>query len=423
MDFSKSFFENCVIFTPIFRLHSPFTLVQLTMSSYPSINDDDELFREDKHTQKQTISSLLSSSSSSSSSSVSSQSNDISNNHSNQQSSSASSVSVVTNKYNVTITPYDPDTHFISEWIEYFQQQVSATSTNQKEWSSKLYLNLPMNSRIRNLAYSLCIQNKDYKFIKQEILSTFHTPATIRQAASDLASFNWSAETGTVDKHVDAFIRILKRCGKDVDSIDVNGSNVTLDDPSTIEQFTRKLPLGLRKLINNSSTKFASWWSTIDTIKDAEAEYSSIRRMANGSNGNGATSSSSSDNKLIDLSYHNNIDPYSNNDFSTKSDGSESPSSTTVLHVRTRGRGGYFRGSRGGGHRGGRGGSYSGHPRKRSTTIYGSNACTFHLTAEGCFKGDKCPNSHDPQAIAEAYKNLHLNKSKGTLSHPKDTSY
>ena len=391
--------------------------------SFPSINDD-ELFRdEDKHTQKQTISSLLSSSSSSSSSSASLQSNNMmkSNNNSNQQ-SSASSVSIVTNKYNVTITPYDPDTHFIQEWIAYFEQQVSATSSNDKEWASKLYLNLPMNSRIRNLAYTLCVQNKTYKVIKQEILSTFHTPATIRQAASDLASFNWCAEIGTADKHIDAFLRILKRCGKDVDTIDVNGSNVTLDDPSTIEQFTRKLPLGLRKLINNSSTKFASWWSTIDSIKDAEAEYSSIRRMANGGNGNGATSSSSSDNKLIDLSYHNNIDPYSNNDFSTKSDGSESPSST-VLHVRSRGRGGYFRGSRGGGHRGGRGGSYSGHPRKRSTTIYGSNACAFYLTAEGCFKGDKCVNSHDPQAIADAYKNLH--KSKGASSHAKkeDTSY
>jgi hypothetical protein len=280
--------------------------------------------------------------------------------------------------------------------MNYYEQQIGATTSDKSEWSSKLYLNLPIYSRIRHQAYTLYMKGTTYQDIKQQLLQLFVNPASIRQAAAELASFKWTHSVGNVEKHVDLFMRILTRIGKDL-TFDINGCNPTLDDPITIEHFTRFMPISLRKLITDTHIKFSNWFDTIDALKAAEAEYADINRKF------APTVNVTSDNKMTDISYHHVVDPYSLSSTTPES-------SATVLHVKTRDtnipRGGRGRGTRPH-HAGSRGGNY----KTRNRTIDGTNACAFYLTPKGCYKGSSCSYSHDINVIADAFKNMHLKRS------------
>jgi hypothetical protein len=439
--------------------------------SFPSINDDDELSREDyKYTRqnKHTISSSVLSSSSSSNNNLLPI---INNNEPRQEyqlsqcnsadscikciklieslipmedkyealekmyndvkvlkmklklfsetSSSSSASSSYTNytntsiKLNVEVPTFDKSKHYLPRFVQNFEQILVTANIDKTQWGNLLVQKLIPDSEVRNDVYKLVISNKSWNDIVYLVNSKYKNIALESSAVKAYLDFRWTKSIGSVEDHSNEFLKLIEQSGKDLSNDLVKSS--TLNDQTIITSFTKNAPQKLLNTIPHLHKAFSNWEMMIDSLKEAEADFNFKSKFV-------STDISSKDTLQMNLDYHDESLNAGNDD--------GIPKEATVMFTKSRsgrggdynyrvgGRGG-FRGSSGFRGRGGRGGG--GVAGRSHRTINGTNACSFFLTPKGCFKAEKCTNSHDISTIADAYKSLHSTKSRSISENSADS--
>lgn len=303
-------------------------------------------------------------------------------------------------KLNVDVPTFDKSKHYLPRFIHNIEQILVTANIDKNQWGNILVQKLVPDSEVRNDVYKLVIANKSWNDIVSLVNIKYKNIALESSAVKAYLDFKWLKSIGSVEDHSNEFLKLIEQSGKDLSNDLIKAS--VLNDQTIITSFTKNAPKKLLNTIQHLHRAFSNWDMMIEALKEAEADFNYKSKFV-------STDVSSKDTLQINLEYHDESLNAGNDD--------DIPKEATVMFTKSRsGRGG-FRGSSSFRGRGGRGGgSGAGHSHR---TINGTNACSFFLTPKGCFKAERCSNSHDISTIAEAYKSLHSSKSR---SRPEDSA-